>query len=89
MIIQEIRYSKEFLEDFKKMPKNIQEKTIENLEKLKENPFYPSLRLHPLKGKLEGLWSISLNKAYRITFEPLENGDILLISIGTHSIYEK
>ena len=89
MIIQEIHYSKEFLENFKKMPKNIQEKAIENLEKLKENPFYPSLRLHSLKGKLEWLWSISLSKAYRVTFEPLENWDILLTSIWTHSIYEK
>lgn len=29
----------------------------------------PSNRLHKLKGKLKGLWSVSINMKYRIIFE--------------------
>jgi proteic killer suppression protein len=29
----------------------------------------PGFRLHPLKGAMRGLWSISVNGNWRITFE--------------------
>lgn len=29
----------------------------------------PGFRLHPLKGKLKGRWSISINGNWRLTFE--------------------
>lgn len=29
----------------------------------------PGFRLHPLKGDMKGLWSIEVNKNWRITFE--------------------
>jgi len=54
----------------------------------KENPFHLSLRLHKLKGKLEGLWSISIDMKHRIIFKSLEDGVILFVSIGMHAIYE-
>ena len=60
-----------------------------SLKLLELNPFHPSLRLHKLRGKLEGLWSISIDRKYRLIFKALENGVILFISIGLHAIYEK
>ena len=69
------------------MPKKIKEAAIKKLEILEKNPLYPSLKLHSLHWKLNWLWSISLNNSYRVIFEPLENWDILLVSIWTHSIY--
>ena len=53
----------------------------------KNNPLHPSLRLHGLQGKLNGLWPISITGGYRIIFEREPNGDILFISIGKHDIY--
>ena len=35
---------------------------------LGKNPFHPSLRLHALEGRLQGLFSIGLNLKYRIKF---------------------
>ena len=29
----------------------------------------PGFRLHPLKGELQGLWAITVNANWRITFE--------------------
>ena len=55
------------------------------LELLEINPFHPSLRLHPLKGRLEGLHSVSINIAYRITLELLIKGkEIILVNVGKH-----
>ena len=35
----------------------------------------PGYRLHPLKGNLKGLWSISISGNWRITFR-FEDGDV-------------
>jgi hypothetical protein len=39
------------------------------LELLELNPHHPSLRLHGLSGRLDGLQSISINLKYRVTIE--------------------
>lgn len=55
------------------------------LELLEINPRHPSLRLHPLVGKLSGLHSVSINISYRITLEMIiAENEIILISIGSH-----
>lgn len=55
------------------------------LELLEINPHHPSLRLHPLKGKLVGLHSISINIGYRISLEMvISEQEIILVNIGTH-----
>jgi addiction module RelE/StbE family toxin len=87
MIKNNIVYSNGFKERFLKLPKNIAELAIRKEELFRGNPFHSSLRLHELKGKLKGLWSISVNTKYRIIFKYMSNGDILVISIGNHDIY--
>ena len=57
------------------------------LELLELNPFHPSLRLHSLKDRLNGLSSVSVNISYRIVIEFMIEGDeILLINIGKHDV---
>ena len=52
---------------------------------LEANPHHPSLRLHALKGKLEGLHSVSINMSFRITIEMIiSDNDIILINVGDH-----
>lgn len=77
-----------FKRQFDALPKNIQSLTIKKGDIFRLNPMHPSLRLHALKGELEGLWSISLTQNYRIIFERQKNGDIVFISVGTHDIYK-
>lgn len=88
MKIQSIHTNKAFGKQFKALPVNIQKKAVKSEKLFRANPFHPSLRLHKLKGKLKHLWSISLDRKYRIVFEPLEEGVVLFVSIGLHSIYE-
>lgn len=55
------------------------------LEILEVNPFHPSLRLHPLKGRLAGLHAVSINVSYRITLEFFFNEkEIILVHVGSH-----
>lgn len=55
------------------------------LELLELNPQHPSLRLHPLAGKLSGLHCVSINISYRITLElVISEKEIILINIGSH-----
>ena len=55
------------------------------LQLLEIQPRHPSLRLHALNGKLEGLHSVSINLSYRITIEfMIENERIILVNIGDH-----
>ena len=88
MIINNIFYDNDFLSDFKKLEKNLQKRAGLKLEIFKESPLHPSLRLHILKGKLKGLWSISINGSCRIIFKNEERGDVILLSIGKHDIYK-
>ncbi|PIZ74499.1 type II toxin-antitoxin system mRNA interferase toxin, RelE/StbE family [Candidatus Peregrinibacteria bacterium CG_4_10_14_0_2_um_filter_41_8] len=88
MEVNSIYYNSDFERQFVKLPKNIQQKAVKSEVLFRANPFHPSLRLHKLKGKLVGLWSISIDRKYRIIFRPQQNGDMLFISIGLHAIYE-
>ena len=52
---------------------------------LEANPHHPSLRLHPLIGKLRGLHSVSINMSHRITLELVIAGsEIVPINVGAH-----
>ena len=55
------------------------------LKLLEINPNHPSLRLHPLKGKLKDLYSVSINISYRITLEFfIMEKEIILVNVGHH-----
>lgn len=58
---------------------------LKTLLLLEANPHHPSLRLHPLSGRLAGLHSISINLAQRITLELLvRDQTIVLVNVGSH-----
>ncbi|MHB1084907.1 MAG: type II toxin-antitoxin system RelE/ParE family toxin [Thiobacillus sp.] len=55
------------------------------MTQLRDDPFEPSLRLHPLTGKLQGLQAVSLTYSYRITLTlQMTEHEILLLDIGSH-----
>ena len=69
------------------LKKNPQLKT--QLEKVIEEliaaPFQPHLKLHPLKGKLKGLYAVSLTYSYPITLTlEVTEKEIILLDIGSH-----
>jgi len=69
---------------FKKHPQ-LKEKFKKVILNLENNPFEPSLKTHKLGGKLNDLYSCSLNYEYRIILSIviIEN-NIYLVDIGSH-----
>lgn len=87
MQVNEIHYNDDFSAQFLGLPKSVRKKAVSKEKLFRENAFHPSLRLHKLKGRLDGLWSISVDMKYRIIFKPMKNGVILFVSVGMHAIY--
>ena len=67
----------------------LRQQYLKVLQLLELNPFHPSLRLHALGGRLQGVHTVSINLSYRITLELLvTDQEIVLINVGDHdSVY--
>jgi mRNA-degrading endonuclease YafQ of YafQ-DinJ toxin-antitoxin module len=68
---------------------NLRPQYLKALQLLELNPFHPSLRLHALSGRLQGMHAVSINLSYRITLEFLiSEQEIVLVNVGDHdSVY--
>ena len=83
-IIYTEQYNKKAAKFIKRHP-DVLSQYQKTLELLSLNPHHPSLRLHELKGKFEGLSIISINMKYRITLEMIVTPkEIILINVGDH-----
>ena len=70
---------------FLKLHPALRSNYLKTLLLLEANPHHPSLRLHALHGKLEGLHSVSINLSYRITLELLiQDQQIIPVNVGDH-----
>lgn len=68
----------------KKHPE-MRQQYLKTLQLLELNPHHPSLRLHVLGGRLEGVYAVSINLSYRITLELLIEGQqIIPLNVGDH-----
>lgn len=78
------QYEKRALRFLKRHPE-LEQQYLKTLQLLEANPFHPSLRLHKLSGRLEGLHSVSINISYRITLEFLIcEQQIVPVNVGDH-----
>jgi mRNA-degrading endonuclease YafQ of YafQ-DinJ toxin-antitoxin module len=78
------QYEKRAARLLKRHP-DLQKQYLKTLQLLEINPQHPSLRLHPLAGRLVGLHSVSINLSYRITLELLiADNRIIPINVGDH-----
>lgn len=70
---------------FLKKHSELRERYFKTLLLLEQNPLHPSLRLHPMRGRLAGLHSVSISMRYRITLElELREQEIVFVNIGSH-----
>ncbi len=70
---------------FLKQHPDLRQHYLKTLQPLEANPSHPSLRLHALCGKFDGLHSVSINLSYRITLELLiQDQQIILVNVGDH-----
>jgi len=80
-------YTRRALRFLKRHPelKNQYAKTLALLE---INPHHPSLRLHALAGRLQGVHSVSINLSYSITLDLLiQEQQIIPLNVGDHDTF--
>ena len=78
------QYEKRAARFLKRHPE-LKNQYLKTLQLLAANPHHPSLRLHPLAGRLAGLQSVSINLSYRITLELLiTEREIIPVNVGDH-----
>ncbi len=87
-----IYYGKDFTRDLKKLKKAHPKKCNQVLKKIElfsQNPEYPSLRLHKLKGDLKEYFSITVGANLRIIFSWVDEDTVTFFRMGTHNeVYE-
>jgi addiction module RelE/StbE family toxin len=80
-----IRYLPKFKKQYKKLPKRVQQQFDERVQLFSVDPTLPMLKVHPLKGKFAGYWSMNVNGDIRALY--ILQGDTMVIFalIGSHS----
>ncbi len=77
-------YQKREKSFLKKHPE-LRQRYFKTLLLLEQNPLHPSLRLHPMRGRLTGLHSVSISMRDRITLElELREQEIVFVNVGSH-----
>ena len=70
---------------FLKRHPDLRQHYLKTLQLLQANPTHPLLRLHPLRGKFDGLHSVSINLSYRITLALLiQDRQVIPVNVGDH-----
>jgi hypothetical protein len=84
-----IRLTAEFLQSWgdRKFTAEDRARLLRALRLLDSNEKHPSLRVHALRGDMEGSWSASASDALRIEFERGEGGVKILVRCTKH--YER
>lgn len=80
-----VKYEKSFKKQFKKLPLKLQDQFADRLELYLIDPLAQQLRVHPLRGKFVGYWSMNISGDFRALYR--KDGDTITIFalIGTHS----
>lgn len=83
-----IRYSPKFARQYKKLPRNVQERAERREAIFRADPFDPRLKTHKLHGTQDDFMAFSVDYSYRIIFKFQEDNFVVFYEIGDHSIYE-
>lgn len=77
--------SKGFEKDYTKLPKRTKTHAIAALTLFVENPENPMLRVHSLKGKWAGHFSVDVTGDTRAIYFVVEKDLVRFVAIGSHS----
>ncbi len=83
-----IAFTPTFIKRFKILPKELQEEAIEKIELFKNWSNHKQLKVHKLRGILNGCYSFSVNYQTRIIFSFLTKDEVVLHTIGDHEVYK-
>ncbi len=74
----------EFRKRYLKLPTAVQKKAEKQEALFRTNPFYPSLHTEKLEPKSKEIWSIRVDRSYRIALRFIDGNTALFLTIGPH-----
>ncbi len=77
----QVHYHRQFIKEFKKLPKAIQSKLILLEERFKENCFNLDLKTKKLQGKLFPFYSFRITREYRVIFQFTATDEVLFLAV--------
>jgi len=77
--------TKEFEKRYRKLPKSIQNKAEKQENIFRENPFHPSLNTEKLVPKNKQIWSMRIDRSYRILFRFIDGKKVVFLTVGEHN----
>ena len=80
-----IRYAPKFKKQYQRLPAKFQLQFDEKVQLFIDDPTSPPLRVHPLKGKFAGYWSMNVNGDIRALYTKRQEELIIFALIGLHS----
>lgn len=81
----EIEYKPKFKKQYAKLPVIMRLRFKERLKLFIDNPTHPQLKVHALKGKYIGYWSMNISGDLRAIYTYDGDSIIMFFAIGTHS----
>lgn len=76
--------TEEFERRFSQLPLAVQKKAEKQEKLFRQNPFYPSLHTEKLEPKNKEIWSIRVDRRYRIVFRFVSGSTVLFLTVGPH-----
>lgn len=80
----EILVTKEFEIRYLGLPETVKKKAQKQEQLFRKNLFHPSLHTEKLEPRGKQMWSIRIDKKYRILFHFISNNRVLFLTVGAH-----
>lgn len=74
----------EFVSRYDDLPEKIQVKAEKQEKYFRGNPFHPSLHTEKLEPRQKEVWSIRVDRRYRIAFRFIDGETALFLTVGPH-----
>ncbi|MDR0675745.1 MAG: hypothetical protein LBF97_01745 [Elusimicrobiota bacterium] len=88
-MVKILTFTERFKENYKNLPKEIQNVFDKKLELFTKNPLHKSLNIHKYKTReKKTIWEAYIITKYRWTFE-ITNKEYIFRNIGSHTIIDK
>ncbi len=89
-MIKKFYYSPQFERNLRKLNRDVRREVIEELNSFAENPQQSHLRIHSLKEKFSGWFSLTIASDLLVIFKftKSDHSEILIHDVGGHEIYK-
>jgi addiction module RelE/StbE family toxin len=81
----QVDFNPRFVRQYHKLSYKMQKQFDDRLVLFLENPTASLLRIHPLKGRMDGYWSMNVSGDVRAIYTYKGETIVVFMLIGTHS----